>query len=446
MIGGYGKSGHADGGDDDDDEEADGKHSVAVFQSSVPAPEPTSPSADSHAAKLIDEGAVWNPRVPPPNSGVTRTRITIRARTGGLWCAHRYPTGPQEATRMPEVQNALTRHQAPPPPRRHGWRIVFVLFSVFTVVVLGVAAVTVWNLSRSFESVEKISEAFPADETARPPAATGAAASAMNILLLGSDSRGDSTGSIANLSGQRSDTIVIVHVPADRKTLSVMSIPRDSWLEIPGYGEAKINAALSYGGVPLAVQTVEGLLGSRIDHVAVVDFAGFAALTDALGGVDIDNPIPFESYHLSGRTFPQGLQHLNGTEALAFARERYAFADGDFQRVRNQQLLISALLSGLMHKSVLGNPTTMGGVIEAVSPNLAIDEELSATDLVTLGVELRDVREGDVSFFTIPTAGTGTSADGQSIVNLDWAALPALQEAYRSDSLSGVVPAVQAAG
>ena len=347
---------------------------------------------------------------------------------------------------MPEVQNAPTRHLAPPPPGRRAWRIVFVLFGVFAVVVLGAAAVTVWNLSRSFEAVEKIPEAFPADESVRPPVATGAAASALNFLLLGSDSRGASTGSIANLSGQRSDTIVIVHVPADRKNLSVMSIPRDTWLEIPGHGEAKINAALSYGGVPLAVQTVEGLLGSRIDHVAVVDFAGFAALTDALGGVDIDNPIAFDAYHLEGHTFPQGAQHLDGTEALAFARERYAFTDGDFQRVRNQQLLIRALLSELMQKSVLASPATMGGVVEAVSPNLAIDEELSATDLVSLGVELREVREGDVSFFTIPTTGTGTSADGQSIVNLDWTALPALQEAYRSDSVAAVVRPLQAAG
>ncbi|WP_158253824.1 LCP family protein [Cryobacterium sp. N22] len=347
---------------------------------------------------------------------------------------------------MREVQNVPTRHQAPPPPGRRAWWIVLVLFGVFAVVVLGAAAVTVSNVSRSFGSVEKISEAFPADEAARPPVATGAAASAMNFLLLGSDSRGVRTGSIADLIGQRSDTIVIVHVPADRQSLSVVSIPRDSWLEIPGYGEAKITAALSYGGVPLAVQTVEGLLGSRIDHVAAVDFAGFAALTDVLGGVDIDNPVAFEAHHLEGRTFPQGVQHLNGTEALAFARERYAFADGDFQRVRNQQLLISALLSGLMRTSVLANPATMGGVIEAVSPNLAIDGELSVTDLVSLGVELRDVREGDVGFFTIPTAGTGTSADGQSIVNLDWAALPALREAFRGDTLAGEVRQVQAAG
>ena len=347
---------------------------------------------------------------------------------------------------MPTVQSISPRHQATPPPGSRAWRIVFVCFGVFAVVVLGIAAVTVWNLSRSFESVEKIPDAFPVDDAARPPVSSGVAASALNFLLLGSDTRGASTGSIANISGQRSDTIVIVHIPADRQKLSVMSIPRDSWLEIPGYGEAKINAALSYGGVPLAVQTVEGLIGARIDHVAVVDFSGFKALTDALGGVNIDNPVAFDSYHLKGHTFAQGVQHLDGTEALAFARERYAFTDGDFQRVRNQQLLISALFNGLTDRSTLTDPVAMNGVIRALQTHIAVDNKLSSVDLATLGVELANVRADDITFFTIPTAGTGTSADGQSIVNLDWAALPGVQEAFRLDDLGGVAPHLQAAG
>jgi LCP family protein required for cell wall assembly len=347
---------------------------------------------------------------------------------------------------MPEVHNVPTRHEAAPPPGRRAWRIVFVVFGLFAAAVFTVAGVTVWNLSRSFDAVEKIPEAFPAADVARPPVAEGPAAKSLNFLLLGSDSRGATMGSLANLSGQRSDTIVIVHVPADRAHLSVMSIPRDTWLEIPGYGEAKINAALSLGGVPLAVQTVESLIGARIDHVAVVDFAGFKGVTNALGGVDVDNPIEFESYHLKGHVFPKGAQHLDGGEALAFARERYAFADGDFQRVRNQQLIIRALLIGLMHKSTVTNPGTMSALIDAVTPHLAIDSSLSSTDLVTLGLELSAVRADDVTFFTIPTNGTGTSADGQSIVNLDWSALPTLQEAYRSDSLVGGLPQLEAAG
>ena len=88
----------------------------------------------------------------------------------------------------------------------------------------------------------------------------------------------------------------------------------------------------------------------------------------------------------------------------------------------------------------------MGALIGAVTPHLAIDEELSSTDLVALGVELRDVRTDAVAFFTIPTAGTGTSADGQSIVNLDWTALPAVQDAFRADTLDGVAQQLQAAG
>jgi LCP family protein required for cell wall assembly len=347
---------------------------------------------------------------------------------------------------MPTVHREPSRHPAAPSPGRRGWRIVFVAFSLVAVVVLGTAAVAMWNLTRSFDAVEKIPDAFPTDEAARPPAATGEAASALNFLLLGSDTRGATSSSIANIAGQRSDTIVVVHVPADREHLSVMSIPRDSWLEIPGHGEAKINAALSFGGVPLAVQTVEGVIGARIDHVAVVDFAGFRAVTDALGGVDINNPIAFDSYHLKGHTFPHGTQHLNGEQALAFARERYAFSDGDFQRVRNQQLLISALLSGLMHKSVLANPVTMGGVINAVQPHVAVDDGLTPGSLAALGVEISGLRAEDVTFFTIPTAGTGRSHDGQSIVNLDWEAIPGVQEGFRSDTLDVVASQVQASG
>lgn len=347
---------------------------------------------------------------------------------------------------MPRTLYARARHRTERTPARRFWFVVLLAFGVIVVGALGAVGVTAWNLTRSFDAVEKIPSAFPAADVERPPVAEGAAALSMNFLLLGSDSRGDDLGSLADVSGQRSDTIVIVHVPADRAYVTVMSIPRDTWLDIPGYGEAKINAALSVGGVPLAVQTVESLIGSRIDHVAMVDFTGFEAVTDALGGVDVDNPIAFESYHLSGRTFPQGVQHLNGAEALAFARERYAFSDGDFQRVRNQQLLIRSLLSELMHKSTVTDPGTMGALIGAITPHLAIDETLSSTDLVNLGLDLRAVRTDDVTFFTIPTTGTGTSADGQSIVNLDWAALPALQEAYRSDALAGGLPQLQAIG
>jgi LCP family protein required for cell wall assembly len=347
---------------------------------------------------------------------------------------------------MSAVPSAPPRPRADPTSRRNTWRIVIAVNAIVALVVAGLITAVLWSLTSSFQSVERIPFAFP-PELDRPPVTTGEASEALNFLVLGSDNRG-ARGSLNDLAGQYSDTIVIVHVPADRSTMSVMSIPRDSWLEVPGHGETNVSAALALGGVPLAVQTVEGLIGVRVDHVALVDFAGFKAVTNALGGVDIDNPVAFDAYYLEGRHFPAGAQHLDGTEALAFVRERAAFNGGDMQRVQNQQLLIRALLGGLLQQETLTDPGKVGAVIGAVTPHLAIDEELTSGDLAALGVAMRDVRAEDVSFFTIPTTGTGpgTGIEGHPIVNLDWAALPGLQEAFRSDTLGAVLPQLQAAG
>lgn len=352
--------------------------------------------------------------------------------------------------------------------KRHPWRIAWGVFGAIVLLLVSIGGVYAFTLIHTFDAqTEKISNAFPADAV-RPPAAPAADSAAVqptpepgaatpapvdapdtqaqNILLLGSDTRGATDRDLAGIRGERSDTIMVVHVPADRKNLYVMSILRDSWLEIPGHGTAKINAALSWGGVPLAVQTVETLLGVRIDHVAVVDFAGFKGVTDLLGGVDISNPIGFESYHLKGHYFEEGALHLNGSEAMAFARERYAFADGDFQRVRNQQIIIQAVLVAMMHKSVLADVGKTTSLVNSVTPFLAVDEGLTSAYLTGLAWELRAVREPDVEFFTMPTNGTGTSDDGQSIVNIDWSALAAVQNGFKTDTLGAYQPEVQTMG
>ncbi|WP_241994594.1 LCP family protein [Cryobacterium sp. TMT2-10] len=328
-------------------------------------------------------------------------------------------------------------------PRRRGWRIALIAIAV-VLLVGGAVAAYAWSLSSTFDGqTVKIPQVFP-DEASRPPAAqTGEAARGQNILLLGSDTRGSIEGSIADLTGQRSDTIMVVHVPANRKNIYVMSIMRDSWIAIPGHGEAKINAAMSYGGVPFAVQTIEGLLGARIDHVAIVDFTGFKGVTDALGGVDVDNPIGFDT---GGEHFAQGVHRLNGTEALAFVRERHAFADGDFQRARNQQSFIKAVLGKTLTAETLTNPGKISGLVGAVAPYLAVDDKLNAAYVAGLAVELRDVRVGNVTFFTMPTKGTGTSPDGQSIVVIDQDKLKAVQQGFQTDTLDAYQPEVQTIG
>lgn len=325
---------------------------------------------------------------------------------------------------------------------RRSWLIALSVIGVLVLVLVGGAAVFLSSLAQQFDQgTEKIVDAFP-DESVRVPEATGAAAAAQNILLLGTDSRGG-LESIDDAEGNRSDSMMVAHIPADRSGVTVMSIMRDSWVDIPGHGAAKVNAALSLGGVPLAVQTVESIIGARIDHVAIVDFEGFIGLTEALGGVTVENSIGFESSHMPGTTFPQGPINLDGKQALAFTRERYAFADGDYQRVRNQQAFIVAILDKLLSADTALNPGRVSEVIGAVAPYLKVDSEFTSGYAGGLAVEMRGVRKADVDFFTIPTLGTGTSDDGQSIVVLDEAKLAQLREAFANDTLDSAAFAAQ---
>lgn len=330
--------------------------------------------------------------------------------------------------------------------RKRRRRTVWIILGIVTVLVCGSVAAYAWSLGNAWDSqTEKILDVFPADDAARPPLVEPADGDkqAQNILLLGSDTRGQIGGSLADLDGQRSDSIMVAHIPADRKHLYVMSFLRDSWVDIPGHGEAKINAALSFGGVPLAIQTIEGLLGSRIDHVAVIDFDGLKGVTDALGGVDVDNPIGFLSSKLKGHYYPQGVQRMNGDEALAFVRERYAFADGDFQRARNQQQFIKAVMARVLTPETLTNPARISEIVGSVAPFMAVDEGFDSRYLAGLGAEMRDIRIADVSFFAAPTNGTGTSPDGQSIVNIDWEQFAEVQKAFQTDRLDLYTPELQ---
>jgi polyisoprenyl-teichoic acid--peptidoglycan teichoic acid transferase len=329
-----------------------------------------------------------------------------------------------------------------PSRRKHRTRRnVLLTFLALFVVAAVVSGAYVVNLAHSFDTkTQKIERAFPpeADRPVKPTA--GPASDAMNILLLGSDSRGASLNLAedGDPSDQRSDTMVWVHIPADRKNIYMMSIMRDTWVNIPGFGEAKINAAMAFGGVPLVVQTVEGLFKNRIDHVAIVDFEGFKAITDALGGVTVDVPIAFTA-HTADYTFKAGPQKLSGDQALAFVRERYAFVDGDYQRVKDQQIFLKAVLDTILTPATLTNPLKVNDIVNTVSPYISVDKGLDSATVGALAVSLRSLRGSDVKSFTLPTLGTGTSADGQSIVNQDPAAIAAIGKAMSADTLGKYV-------
>lgn len=270
-------------------------------------------------------------------------------------------------------------------------------------------------------------------------------ADAKNMLILGSDTRDPE-----NTGGSRSDTIILAHLPKGRESAQLISIPRDTWVHVPkskdgkhGGRDAKINAAFAWGGIPLVVQTVEEYTGVRIDNVAIVDFAGFKEIVDALGGVEINVEKGFTSTHslLPGgrREFKAGKQTMDGAMALDYARERYAFADGDFARIRHQQQVIKAILDKAVSGGTLTNPGKLNGFLRATADAVSVDESFSIFDSAT---EMRHLRSGNLTFLTNPTKGTGR-VGSESVVFDDKTKAKALYDAVRRDAVSEILNAAK---
>ncbi|MCO4254738.1 LCP family protein [Pseudarthrobacter cellobiosi] len=324
--------------------------------------------------------------------------------------------------------------------KKHTGRTVIIVMAIIVLIAAVLSGSYIANLAGSFNSkTEKIESAFPEESTRPQKSEVTSGPPAKNILLMGSDSRGAAPDSqTAAPSDQRSDVLMLVHIPSDRKNVYSISLMRDLWVSIPGHGEAKINAALALGGVPLVVQTVESILSQRIDHVASLDFEGFKGLTEALGGVEVNSNVAFSTGPFS---YVAGTNTLSGDKALAFVRERYAFPDGDYQRVRNQQAFIKGVLAKTINADTLSNPVTVSNLVNVFSPFVAVDKSLDAAALGSLAVELKDVRPQNMTMFTLPTGGIGTSVDGQSIVFSDKTAVQEVSKALTEDKLSDYIAA-----
>ena len=290
-------------------------------------------------------------------------------------------------------------------------------------------------------NIERIGDPFAAlpSRPAVVPPTTGTT-SAVNILLLGSDSRisaGDPNQ--WTYGAQRTDAIMLVHIPADRSGAYLFSIPRDSWVDIPGHGKAKINAAYSWGGPALLIQTVEQLTNVRIDHMAITDFDAFKALTDELGGVEITAPA--DTYDRGKLVITAGTHLLNGTQALAYVRERYGLPRGDFDRVQRQQNWMRAIMLRAQSQHLLTNPVALASFLDIVTKAVAVDNTFTFDEMRSLALSLRGLSSSSVSFHTVPVTGTGTSADGQSIVVLNRPAFDALMLAVRNDTVGAYLKA-----
>ena len=316
-----------------------------------------------------------------------------------------------------------------------GWRAALLsVLAIFLVLTLATGGIALWVRHSLGSSLETFEDPFSGIPTRAPEQQVPEGQeAATNILVLGTDSR-TSAGDPSQweAGAQRTDAIMSMQISGDNKDVSVMSIPRDSWVSIPGHGEGKINAAYSYGGPSLTIQTVENLTGIRISHFVIADFESFQNLTDELGGVTINLKEP---QTLAGTEFPAGAQVLNGKQALAYTRERKSLPGGDFDRVKRQQAWMRAIVRQVLTSGTLSNPTSLYSFLKTATQTVAVDESFTIDEMQSLAFGLRGLRSNDISFMTAPNNGTGTSPDGQSIVELNPDADTPLFEAFATDTV-----------
>jgi cell wall biosynthesis protein len=323
-------------------------------------------------------------------------------------------------------------------------RVIRVIATVLTVAVVFGTGIA-WSNVRSFED--------GIFHMSAPSLGKGGDDGAIDILLVGLDSRTDAHGNplseeeLATLKAgdeeaTNTDTIILIRIPNNGRSATAISIPRDSYVAAPGLGKTKINgvygqtreakrAALVKAGASAQdaaaqgteagrealIKTVADLTGVTVDHYAEIGLLGFALITDALGGVDVCLKQPvFEP--LSGADFPAGQQRLSGPQALSFVRQRHELPRGDLDRVVRQQAVMASLAHRVISNQTLSSPTTLKRLEAAVQRSVVIS---SGWDIMDFVQQLQKLAGGNVAFATIPVLdGAGWSDDGmQSVVRVD---------------------------
>jgi LCP family protein required for cell wall assembly len=222
--------------------------------------------------------------------------------------------------------------------------------------------------------------------------------SGTNWLIAGSDSRQGltvaqereyATGFSSDISGGRSDTILILHIPSGGGRPMLISIPRDSYVDIPGYGMNKINAAFSFGGPKLLAETVQNATGLYINHFMDIGFGGFVSVVNDVGGVRMCLPSALHDV-ASGVDLKKGCQNLSGGQALAYVRDRHSFATQDLQREQDQRIFLKALLSKMTSLSVMLNPFKALPAATGTVHTLTVDEGASLYNLFQAARAMRN--------------------------------------------------------
>jgi LCP family protein required for cell wall assembly len=370
-------------------------------------------------------------------------RVTGRAYPSGRASVGRASVGSPGSSGRASV--GASRPVSPVPPAagaavakkklKPRWGRIALVGSLALVLLIVLTGLGVWFYLGNINNKLDRTDPFSAITGGRPAKVVDGA---FNILLLGSDSR-DPDAPIDQAGQWRTDTIVLMHVSADHKQAYLISFPRDLYVHVPASADgqhgntmAKINAAYAWGGLPLMVQTVEGYTGVRMDHVAIIDFAGFKQVVDALGGVEMNVEKTIKSIHKPYRTFKKGLNKMNGAESLDYIRQRYQFADGDFARIRHQQQFIKAIMDKAVSTETLANPIKLNNFLNATVKAVKVDKDF---DLRSMAVQFHNMKSENLSFMTSPHLEPQT-IDGQSVVPGDKPKALALYDAVAHDTVA----------
>lgn len=322
----------------------------------------------------------------------------------------------------------VSRTPVRPPKKRRNWfgRIIGLIVLLFLLVLISVPLYA-WG------KIDKV-DAMPAG--ARPAETPGT-----TYLLVGSDSREGMTPAeraklhTGNAAGQRTDSLMLLHVPESGPT-ALISLPRDSYVPIPGHGRNKINAAFAFGGPKLLIQTVEGVTGLRVDNYVEIGFGGFASIVDSVGGIKMCLPkaMKDKDAHIN---LPAGCQQLDGENALGYVRARKSDPLGDLGRVQRQREMIGAIAQKGVSPATILNPVRYYKLGTASADALTIDEGTGPLDLFKFARGMKAVAGGgDGVTLTVPISDNNLSTPHGSAVKWDTAKAKALFQALKEDKTS----------
>ncbi|WP_051092652.1 LCP family protein [Jongsikchunia kroppenstedtii] len=433
------------------------------------APEPPPVAPEPPPAAPVAPGAPQGP-VPESDNEQTREipRVTVDPVDGPISPPAGPPPADQPTTAAPATPTAPATPATPTTPRTRaaatssrtgrplpqriaaavgnadgsvlatqGVRVAIALATVFAIICTGYVW---WEVVRADGRWHNVSAIDTNDANIRNRDGQGGDE---NYLIVGTDTRTGQNGRVgagttADAEGARSDTVILVNIPADRSRVVAVSFPRDlqidrpdcdSWNNetetytdeiVPAETNAKLNTAYGDGGPKCAVKVIQKISGLKINHFIGMDFYGFEQVVNKIGGVEVCSPTPLYDYELGNILKRAGRQHVTGKQALNYVRARKIETEGngDYGRIKRQQLFLSAMLRGALSNKVFTNPSKMTSILNTFIKNSVVDN-VKLDDLMELANSMQGLDAGRVSFLTVPTSGTAEDGSGNEIPRTD---------------------------